>query len=295
MKSDRRAFSPTLLRSFVAVAQQGHFTAAARQLGLSQSTVSQHIGRLEAEAGCGLLLRDTHSVLLTTDGDAMLVFARQILEAQDQALSYFDGSVLRGRLRFGVSEDLVLSRLPDILRGFVEANPLVDLDLVVELSHALHEQLDAGRLDLIFAKRQPGDTRGQTAWREQLAWIGIAQTRISPTEPVPLVLYQAPTSITRRMTIEALQRDQRPWRIACTCPSLTGASAAVLAGLGVMVQSSMVLRDGLRVLTGQPLPEPGPVDFIVLGRSARLQGPAAALAGLILETGRKLWSTRDEG
>ena len=284
MTSDKRAFSPTLLRSFAAVAQQGHFTAAARQLGLSQSTVSQHISRLEAEAGCSLLLRDTHSVALTADGDAMLVFAQQILEAQDQALSYFDGSVLRGRLRFGVSEDLVLSRLPEILRGFVEANPQVDLDLVVNLSHALYEQLDTGRLDLIFTKRQPGEARGRTVWRESLTWIGIAQTRICIEQPVPLVLYQAPTSITRRMAIEALQREHRPWRIACTCPSLTGATAAVLAGLGVMVQSPIVLRDGLRVLAGQELPGLDQVDFIVLARSAHPQGPAAALAGLILAT-----------
>ena len=285
MKSDNRAVSPTLLRTFAAVAQSAHFTAAARQLGISQSTVSQHIGRLEAEMGRSLLLRDTHSVTLTADGEAMLLFAQQILQAQDAARSYFSQSRPRGRLRFGVSEDLVLSRLPEILRGFVAANPLVDLDLLVGLSHELYDQLDSGRIDLVFAKRKPGDVRGEVVWQERLAWIGIAQTRVSDRDPLPLVLYQAPTSITRRRAVEALQREHRAWRIACSCPGLAAASAAVLAGLGIMAQSSIVLRDGLKLLPEQTLPTLGSVEFVVLGRSAHLQGPAAALAGLILETG----------
>ncbi len=287
MKTDHRFFSPTLLRSFLAVAGGGHFTAAARRLGLSQSTVSQHVGRLEADAGCRLLLRDTHSVSLTADGEAMMLFARQIMDAQDQALSYFAGSVLRGRLRFGISEDLALSSLPEILRGFVAANPLVDLDLVVELSHALYDQLDNGRVDLIFAKRRSGDPRGRVVWRERLVWIGIAQTTLPPDRPIPLVLYSSPASITRRMAIEALQRGSRAWHIACSTASLTAAIAAVQAGLGIMAQSSIVLHDGLTIL-GDRLPALEPVDFVVIGRSAHLHGPAAALTELILREGRSM-------
>ncbi len=287
MKLDNRVFSPTLLRSFVAVAESARFTAAARALGIAQSTVSQHVARLEAEAGRRLLLRDTHRVELTADGEAMMLFARRIIDAEDQALAYFAGTALRGRLRFGVSEDLVLSRLPLILRGFVRANPLVDLDLVVGLSHALHEQLDAGRLDLIFAKRQPGDARGRTVWQERLAWIGIAETVIAPDQPVPLVLYSSSASMTRALAIEALRRGRRAWRVACSTPSLTAASAAVLAGLGIMAQSSIVLRDGLALLPDPALPALDEVEFVVTGRSAQLYGPAAALADLILSAGRR--------
>jgi DNA-binding transcriptional LysR family regulator len=292
MPADHRTFPPTLLRSFLAVAETGQFTAAARSLGLSQSTVSQHVGRLETQAGRRLLLRDTHSTALTADGEAMMLFARRILEAGDQAAAYFAGHGLRGRLRFGVSEDLAGSPLPQILRGFVAANPLVDLDLVVDLSHALHEQLEAGRVDLIFTKRQPGDDRGQVVWSERLAWIGISQTALPPDRPVPLVLYSSPASITRRLAIDSLHRAGRPWRIACSTPSLAAASAAVLAGLGVMAQSTIVLRDGLTVLAD--LPALDEVDFAVIGRSARLHGPAAALAELIVHTRRSMRAGRSE-
>jgi DNA-binding transcriptional LysR family regulator len=68
-------FDTVLLKTFMAVVQTRHFTEAGRRLGLSQSTVSQHVRRLEAIAGRRLLARDTHAVSLTSDGEAMVGFA----------------------------------------------------------------------------------------------------------------------------------------------------------------------------------------------------------------------------
>ena len=107
---------PVLLQTFLAVAQTRSFTRAAERLGLRQSTVSQHIRKLEEEAGRRLFVRDTHSVTMTADGEAMIEFARGILAANERAERYFAGSELRGRLRFGASEDFVTSLLPDVLR-----------------------------------------------------------------------------------------------------------------------------------------------------------------------------------
>ena len=82
---------PVLLESFLAVAQARNFS----------------------EAGRRLFVRDTHSVVPTPDGEAMEGFARSILEANERARRYFAGSQLRGRVRFGTSEDFVTSRLPE--------------------------------------------------------------------------------------------------------------------------------------------------------------------------------------
>jgi DNA-binding transcriptional LysR family regulator len=78
-------FEPTHLESFLAVAQTRNFTEAGRRLGLQQSTVSQHIRKLEAAAGRRLFVRDTHSVRLTADGEAMTRFAQSILDAGNRA------------------------------------------------------------------------------------------------------------------------------------------------------------------------------------------------------------------
>ena len=69
-------FDPALLGTFVTVTKTGSFTEAGRRLGLRQSTVSQHIRRLEEQvAARRLFVRDTHSVALTADGEAMLGLA----------------------------------------------------------------------------------------------------------------------------------------------------------------------------------------------------------------------------
>jgi DNA-binding transcriptional LysR family regulator len=275
---------PTHLRSFLAVAQARNFTEAGRRLGLQQSTVSQHIRKLEDAAGRRLFLRDTHS--------AMTGFAQSILEANDRAHRYFAGAQLRGRVRFGTSEDFVSSRLPELLREFVHEHAGVDLELTVGLSAILYEQLDEGDLDLVLAKRRAGDERGRLVWRDRLAWIGAPGTRLDPALPLPLILY-SPPSITRSVALEALEREGRPWRITCTSGSLSGLRAAVLAGLGVMVHARGLMPDGLvEVAASHRLPDVGEVAFVVQGPRHGLRGPAAALAQAILASGDRLQQGR---
>src|SRR6202035_3512057 len=111
-------YDPQLLATFLAVEQTGSFTRAAARLGIQQPTVSQHIRRLEEQTGKTLVLRDTHSVSLSADGAFTIGFARNILTAYEQAAAYFSGSLLRGRLSIGISDDFALTRLPLILRDF---------------------------------------------------------------------------------------------------------------------------------------------------------------------------------
>src|SRR5215467_4124974 len=96
---------PVWLKTFLAVAETRSFTRAAHRLGLRQSTVSQHVRKLEQAVTQQLFVRDTHSVELTSDGEAMLGFAGNVIETLDRAMSYFTGTELRGRVRFGASED----------------------------------------------------------------------------------------------------------------------------------------------------------------------------------------------
>ncbi|MGA4838659.1 LysR substrate-binding domain-containing protein [Streptomyces sp. G45] len=283
-------YDPAQLRTFLAVAQTLSFTQAARRLGLRQSTVSQHVRRLEDATGRPLFTRDTHSVELTEDGEAMLGFARRILEVHEQATAHFTGVRPGGRLRFGASEDFVLTRLPDILQSFRRGHPEVDLELTVELSGTLHERLDAGRLDLVLAKRRPEDPRGELVWRDDLVWIGAPRLRLDPARPVPLIVYPPP-GITRALAMAALERAGRPWRVACTSGSLNGLVAAARAGLGVMAHSRGLIPPGLARLPERAgLPELGAVDFVLRHVEPRPSagGAADALARAILAGGDRL-------
>ncbi|MFF5970958.1 LysR substrate-binding domain-containing protein [Streptomyces sp. NPDC012769] len=289
-------YEPSQLRTFLAVAQTLSFTQAARRLGLRQSTVSQHVRRLEEATGRPLFVRDTHGVELTEDGEAMLGFARTILEAHERASAFFTGTRLRGRLRFGASEDFVTTRLPEILEAFRREHPEVDLELTVELSGTLQSRLEAGRLDLILAKRRGGTVSEgeELVWQDVLVWIGAPRLRLDPDRPVPLIVYPPP-GITRARALEALQAQGRAWRIACTSSSLSANVAAARAGLGVMAHTRGLVPPGLVELPARTgLPELGAVDFVL--RKGRRRGPtqdaADALASAILAGGDRLHRPR---
>ncbi|MEU9859670.1 LysR substrate-binding domain-containing protein [Streptomyces sp. NPDC047971] len=283
-------YDPSQLRTFLAVAQTLSFTQAARRLGVRQSTVSQHVRRLEEATGRPLFTRDTHSVELTEDGEAMLGFARTILEAHERAAAFFTGTRLRGRLRFGASEDFVVTRLPEILESFRREHPEVDLELTVELSGTLNARLEAGRLDLILAKRRAEESGGELVWQDSLIWIGSPRLRLDPDRPVPLIVFPPP-GITRSRALELLEAHGRAWRIACTSSSLSANIAAARAGLGVMAHTRGLVPPGLTRLPARAdLPELGDVDFVL--RKGRRRGPsqeaADALAAAILAGGDRL-------
>jgi DNA-binding transcriptional LysR family regulator len=278
-------FDPVVLRSFLAVARSQNFSEAARGLGVGQPAVSQHIRRLEKQLGKRLFIRDTHSVKLTPDGAAMVTLAQSILEANDRAERYFSEAKLRGRLRFGTSEDFVATGLADLLRDFRRLHPQLDLELTVGLSGSLNAKLDAGELDLVLAKRPPGDERGQLVWREPLVWTGAPDAIVDPHQPVPLILYPPP-SVTRDSVLAALERAGRTWRITCSSSSLSGLRAAALAGLGVLAMPRGLIPAGLVELTPAiSLPALGDTEFVLRAAGRSLRPPARQLAETILAHG----------
>lgn len=279
-------FDPVLLQTFLAVAETESFTKAAARIGISQPTASQHVRRLEQAAGRQLIVRDTREVRLTDNGTAMAGFARTILAANAAASSYFSGSAMRGRLRFGAADDLAITQLPRILRHFRQSHPQINLELTVSQSGPLYRRLQAGQLDLIFVKRTPGESEGTLVRTDSLVWMGHDRTVFEPADPVPLIAYQDP-SISRQAAIVALEGAGRTWRITCNTREVNGVLAAVRAGLGVAPFPSTLIPEDLVTVTNRfGLPPIGPVDFTLLANPTAAAEPIAALTEAI--TGRTL-------
>jgi len=276
---------PEQLRTFLAVERAGGFTAAGRVLGLRQSTVSGHIARLEQAVGRELFRRDTRNLALTADGAAMVGFARNILDAQAQADRYFSESRLTGFIRLGASDDLVTRDLPDVLVEFQHSYPAVDLELVVGLSENLKVRMAAGELDMMVAKRLPGEQHGELLWQDRLVWAGRAGLA-GVGDPVPVVTYPPP-SLTRHMALRALEREHRSWRIACVSDSQLGLQAAVLAGLGVVPHAETLLPQGLYPVD-DGLPELGELEFVLVCRRSALSEPEQALRDAIVANARRM-------
>ncbi|MGW0813690.1 LysR family transcriptional regulator [Streptomyces viridiviolaceus] len=83
---------PRLLRAFVTVAEELHFTRAAARLYVAQQALSRDVRRLERELGAELFVRTTRQVTLTADAERLLPYARRVLQAQDDLLAAFGQS-----------------------------------------------------------------------------------------------------------------------------------------------------------------------------------------------------------
>ncbi|GAA4216415.1 LysR substrate-binding domain-containing protein [Actinocatenispora rupis] len=270
------------LRTFLAVSESLSFTRAAAALGIRQPTVSQHIRKLEESVGRPLLVRDTRTVTLTEDGEAMARFARTIIAAHEQAVGYFTGSGLRGRLRFGVTDDLALTPVPRILREFRRLYPQVVLELTVSQSLTLQRRVESGHLDAAFVKHAPGEGHGRLVRRERLVWAAVPDAEFDPARPVPLVVYHAP-STSRSRGVRALEEAGVPYRISCTVRGVNGVLAAARAGLGVAIFArGLMPADLVEVPAAVGLPELGEIDLALLTNPHAAGDAVEALAATIL-------------
>ncbi len=134
-------FDTDLLKSFVAVAENGGFTKAAKVLNSTQSTISAQIQRLESDAERPLFVRSTRSVRLTSAGEMLLGYAQTILRLNEDARLRLSGARHAGRLRVGAGEDLADSWLPGVLRRSV-----VNILILLSNSKSVSEQACSKRL-----------------------------------------------------------------------------------------------------------------------------------------------------
>ncbi|MEV8518921.1 LysR family transcriptional regulator [Dyella marensis] len=279
-----RPLPSELLRSFVAVARAASFTTAAEQLYLSQSTVSQHIRRLEELLGQPLFERDTRNVRLSPHGETLHRYAVRILQLMDEAVTSVSGPPLNGTVRLGLPEDFASSRLAAALASFVERNPEVELVIRTGLSGDLFRELDEDRHDLVFAKRLGGSRRGRIVRTEPLYWCGSAVTPPRGADLVlPLAVHPEP-SITRTRIFEALQAAGRPYRVAVVSSSIAVIHAAVLAGLGVGAFTSYAMPEGLIPLD-EGLPDLGTLEYVIERRPAPSKA-AEALEHVLAEAAK---------
>jgi DNA-binding transcriptional LysR family regulator len=171
---------PRLLRYFVAVAEELHFTRAAARLYVAQQALSRDIRRLERQLGVRLLTRTTRRVALTPEGERLLVRARELLALHDRTVQELHD--LHG------GRPLLVDLLAEghtpvrVLRGARQRAPKAEL---IARFHggfraALHLLL-AGRLDVAFGR---SDGLGEPFPAEHLA------RRLVRLEPMALLLPQ---------------------------------------------------------------------------------------------------------
>jgi DNA-binding transcriptional LysR family regulator len=239
---------PDLLRTFIAIAETGSFTAAARRVHRTQSAVSMQIKRLEEGLGRSLFEREGRSSGLTAHGEILLDHARRILRAHQEALAAFDAQAVQGHVRVGSPDDYASTFLPGILARFAQTHPRVHVEVICESSIDLLGRLAAGEVDLALVTQGTGESGGVVVHREPLVWVTSAHHCAHEDDPLPLAVFE-PGCCFRRHATERLAAIGRQARIAYTSLSVAGIYAALDAGLACSVLMRSNVRPGLRVLT----------------------------------------------
>jgi DNA-binding transcriptional LysR family regulator len=140
------------LRTFAAVAEEGHLTRAADRLHISQPAVSGQIKALEQEFDLRLFERAASGMVLTVAGRELLTQAQRLLSAADElkrTAKQLSGEVV-GTLRIGTVSNPQSIRVGDLLAAAVERHPRLELELHHEVSGAALEGVREGRLDASF-------------------------------------------------------------------------------------------------------------------------------------------------
>src|SRR5882757_8105444 len=136
------------LSAFVAVAEHGHFSKAAAQLGISPSTLTQAIRALEEHLGIRLLNRTTRSVSLTAAGEELLHHMQPVMGAINDALDAMNNfrDNPRGTLRLSIVRAAAITIIAPLVPAFLREHPDIALEIVTDDSDAdiVLERIDAG-------------------------------------------------------------------------------------------------------------------------------------------------------
>lgn len=277
-----------LLKTFVAIVETGNFRRAAKVVYRTPSAVSMQIKKLEDAIGRSLFDRDAKSVILTPDGEALLGFARRMLQLSDETVGYFREPALEGAVRFGAPDDFGTRFLPNILARFAATHPGVDVEVFLEPSSILLERLEEGILDItLITSGSSGSMKGteEIVFTEPLVWIGLRGGLAWEKKPLPLALAGHDCSW-RGAALDSLDRAGVRYRIAYSSQSGAGQMAAVLADLAIApFPESLVEPPYRRLGAKENLPILGNYH-IALCRRPDIGAAAKALAKHVSESFR---------
>lgn len=242
-----------LLRAFIAVAETGRMTTAARIVNLSQGAVSQQIKRLESLFEEKLFERRADAAHLTRAGERLMVDAHRLVALNDEVVNQMRGTDFNGEVRLGVAHDIVGRLMPPILRAFRQAHSNVLVTLVSDTTQTLRNELREGKIDLALLTEPERGARDQWLLSDRLVWVGVKGGEACLRRPLSVALGQESCGF-RASATEALTKAGIDWRPICQVGSLEPVFATLEADMAVAPFLSRTIPDRLMVLDENGLP-----------------------------------------
>lgn len=284
-----------LIRSFVAVAEEGSLSAAARRLSASQPTLGRHVAELEAALGVTLFRRGRRGYALTEAGAALCERARAVEDevAAFRRIAAGSAETVSGTVRITASAIVSAFVLPPILARFAASEPDIEVEIVASdaVQNLLRRDADIAirmveprQLDLVARKIAdlPLTACAATAY---LVRRGAPRTA-EELRGHDLIGYDRETHLIDGFRALGIEVDRHRFRFRSDSQIVLW--QAVRAGNGIgFAQRSLVARDPLVEAVLPDLPLPALTMWLAMHRDLRTSPRIRRVADMLAEELRR--------
>ena len=244
----------TQIQTFLWVASLKSFRKTAEKMNTTQPAISSRIARLEETLGVRLFERDNNLIRLTQKGIELLPYAEKLLRTSSMLVDRIcREEEQQGTLRLGISETVVHPCLPEFIGTLNEKFPSLDLEIKVETTLNLRQELSEKRLDFAFLMGPVADfqVENHELFEFEMIWTAAPALGLPTERPLsldelaakPIITYTPNTRLYIELTRQLRKYTERPARVF---PSSSAAAIHRLAldGIGVAtLPRQMVHRD----------------------------------------------------
>lgn len=233
----------TQLQTFLWVASLHSFRKTAEKMNTTQPAISARIARLEETLGVRLFERETGVIRMTAKGLELFPYAEKLLMTSAQLVDRIGQEEnLTGILRLGVSETIVHTWLPDFITSLHQKFPAIEVELMVDATPNLRQELIDRSLDFAFLMGPVSDFQieNHDLIEFEIIWAAAPSLKIDQQIPLPLdelannplITYARNTRPFADLARQLRKNTDLPARIF-PCSSLAAILKMALDGIGV--------------------------------------------------------------
>ncbi len=248
------------LKSFLAFADTGSFTRAAKQINRTQSAFSAQMRKLEDELNIRLFEKDGRNLILSEAGLALRSHAEELVGLHNKAVKQVSRYQDKRPLRLGCPEDYNDSILPKLIEALMLEEPTCSIQVYSQPSVTLREWLDEDKIDAAILTRLPGSEEGHWLAHDQGVWIKHKKYVVDKSNPLPLALFQQDCKY-HAAAIDGLTKKGIPYQLLACCNTASAQRSIVRQRLAIGAMGKLSVSEDLEVLTDFP---PLPAVDIVL-------------------------------
>ncbi|PGZ09108.1 LysR family transcriptional regulator [Bacillus cereus] len=246
------------LTVFYEVAKESNISHAAKNLNYVQSGVTMRIKQLENELGVPLFYRNGKGVTLTSNGEILLTYAKQIIYLMDQSIKAVQSNGIepKGALKIGCTESTTAVRLPSILATYYEKYPQVELILATNTTEELIRFVLERKLDgaFIAGSTQHAELHTNAFHEEEL--VLISKKPLSSFEEIEdmNLLAFSHGCYYRSLLEDWLQEEGVSPKRFLGFGTIEAILACVKSGMGIAIMMKSILNGHKHDVSFTPLP-----------------------------------------